>query len=436
MKLVSIHKRVLLLLMVLQTTAMSGQTWSLQQCIDTAMVKNPLIAMGNNRVAISEERYREARSMWLPKVNAAADYRYYTDQPYQLMPQSVFGGPEGVFKEAQFGVPHNINATLQAQMPLYQPQLPGAMSSASAAERLQEEQLRRTQQEVTAEVTGLYYNLQVLKQRADFLKGNIENNNRLLDNMKLLYEHLLAKGSDVDKLRLQAERLATQLNQVNSRIAQTEDALKFVMGVDTSVAFDIGDSIQLHQPSLYSMADAADIRIAEKQNQLLHTELISLKNSRLPSLSLYGTYGTMGYGYDGKPESFLNFYPLGYAGVQLTAPLFSGTVTQHKIKQKKLEILNGDLQVEMLRDKNRMETNNALKQRDIAYRSVRNEESQLALAQKIYDQTILQHREGTASLTDVLLSDNTLRETQLSLMSSIIEYLKADLELKKLTGNL
>lgn len=83
-----------------------------------------------------------------------------------------------------------------------------------------------------------------------------------------------------------------------------------------------------------------------------------------------------------------------------------------------------------------METNNALKQRDIAYRSVRNEESQLALAQKIYDQTILQHREGTASLTDVLLSDNTLRETQLSLMSSIIEYLKADLELKKLTGNL
>lgn len=436
MKLVSIHKLLLLLLIVLQSTALNGQTWSLQQCIDTAMVKNPLIAMGNNRVAISEERYREARSMWLPKVNAAADYRYYTDQPYQLMPQSVFGGPEGVFKEAQFGVPHNINATLQAQMPLYRPQLPGAMSSASAAERLQEEQLRRTQQEVTAEVTGLYYNLQVLKQRADFLKGNIENNNRLLDNMKLLYEHLLAKGSDVDKLRLQAERLATQLNQVNSRIAQTEDALKFVMGVDTSVAFDIGDSIQLHQPSLYSMADAADIRIAEKQNQLLHTELISLKNSRLPSLSLYGTYGTMGYGYDGKPESFLNFYPLGYAGVQLTAPLFSGTVTQHKIKQKKLEILNGDLQVEMLRDKNRMETNNALKQRDIAYRSVRNEESQLALAQKIYDQTILQHREGTASLTDVLLSDNTLRETQLSLMSSIIEYLKADLELKKLTGNL
>lgn len=79
-----------------------------------------MIEMGTNRVAMSGERYREARSMLLPKASVSADYRYYTDQPYQLMPQSVFGGPEGVFKEAQFGVPHNINATLQAQMPIYQ----------------------------------------------------------------------------------------------------------------------------------------------------------------------------------------------------------------------------------------------------------------------------------------------------------------------------
>lgn len=436
MKLVSIHKQWLLLMMALQTTMAVGQTWSLQQCIDTATIKNPMIEMGSNRVAMSAERYREARSMLLPKVSAAADYRYYTDQPYQLMPQSVFGGPEGVFKEAQFGVPHNINATLQAQMPLYQPQLHGAMTSASVAGELQEEQLRKTRQEVTAEVTELYYNLQVLKRRAGYLMGNIENNNRLLNNMKRLHEHLLVKGSDVDKVRLQSERLVTQLELVNSRMDQTTEALKFVMGVDASTHFSISDSIILNEPSLYSINDAPDIRIAEKQKQLLNTELTNLRNSRLPALSLYGAYGTMGYGYDGKPETFLNFYPLGYAGIQLTAPLFSGTVTHRKIKQKKLEILNGDLQVEMLRDKNRMETDNALKQRDIAYRSVRDEESQLALAQKIYDQTILQHREGTASLTDVLLADNTLRETQLSLMSSIIEYLKADLELKKITGNL
>jgi hypothetical protein len=35
---------------------------------------------------------------------------------------------------------------------------------------------------------------------------------------------------------------------------------------------------------------------------------------------------------------FLNFYPIGFAGIQLSYPLFNGTVTQRKINQKKLEI--------------------------------------------------------------------------------------------------
>jgi OMF family outer membrane factor len=41
-----------------------------------------------------------------------------------------------------------------------------------------------------------------------------------------------------------------------------------------------------------------------------------------------------------------------------------------------------------------------------------------------------------ASLTDILLADTALREAQQANISAIIEYLKADLELKKLTGNI
>jgi outer membrane protein TolC len=57
------------------------------------------------------------------------------------------------------------------------------------------------------------------------------------------------------------------------------------------------------------------------------------------------------------------------------------------------------------------------------------------VAQTIYEQTILQQKQGTASLTDVLLADNAFREAQQTYLT-IIDYLKADLELKKLTGNI
>ena len=62
--------------------------------------------------------------------------------------------------------------------------------------------------------------------------------------------------------------------------------------------------------------------------------------------------------------------------------------------------------------------------------------SQIKLAQTIYEQTVLQQKQGTASLTDVLLADTALREAQQNYLSAVVDYLKVDLELKKLTNQL
>ena len=83
-----------------------------------------------------------------------------------------------------------------------------------------------------------------------------------------------------------------------------------------------------------------------------------------------------------------------------------------------------------------MEIENAARQKTIAQNTIINTENQIDLAQSIYEQTILQQKQGTASLTDILLADNALRDAQQSYLSAIIDYLKVDLELKKLKGML
>lgn len=72
----------------------------------------------------------------------------------------------------------------------------------------------------------------------------------------------------------------------------------------------------------------------------------------------------------------------------------------------------------------------------IAQNSIETTRKQVELAKTIYKQTILQQELETASLTDVLLADNALREAQQNYLSAIIDYLKSDLEIKKLTGNI
>jgi OMF family outer membrane factor len=162
MKLVNIHKQKLLLLLLLTgVNAAQAQVWTIQQCIDTAQVHNKNLQMSRNNIAIGEQKEKEAIANLIPKVTVNADYKYFTNLPYQLMPLSTFNptAPEGQFKEAQFGVPHNINANLQLSMPLYNPQVYGAIQTTEIASELTKLQYQKNEEQIYFEISNLYYNV-------------------------------------------------------------------------------------------------------------------------------------------------------------------------------------------------------------------------------------------------------------------------------------
>lgn len=437
MKLVNTYKQILLALLIFFTVnRVNAQQWSLEQCIDTAQVHNKTLQMSRNSILIHEQKEKEAKANLLPKLSLNADYRYFTDQPTQLMPQSVFGGPAGKFKEARFGVPHNINASVQLSIPIYNAQLNSAIDNSSIASELSELQYQRSNEQVIFDISNLYYNAQVLHHQLSFIDSNLINSRKLQRNMGLLHEQLMAKGSDVSKVDLQVEQLITQQENVKSRYSQVLNTLKFLMGLPQEKALSIDPEIKYQIIKEYTGQPTPDIRQAGIQSRLLAGELNTIRYSRLPTLSLFASQGTTGFGYDKSPDQFLKFFPVGFAGVQLSYPIFQGTVIKHRINQKKYELKNNELQISLLNEQNTMQVENAKKQRSVAVKSAETVLIQIKLAQNIYNQSLLQQKEGTASLTDVLLADNALREAQQSYLSAVIDYLKADLDYKKLTGNI
>ena len=419
--------------------AQAQEVWTLKQCIDTAQVHNKTLQISRNNISISEQRKKEAQANLIPKVTANADYKYFMELPTQLMPMNALNpqAPEGQFRDLQFGVPHNINANVQLAMPLYNPQVYGAIQSTQIAKELTELQFQKSEEQVFFDITTLYYNAQIIVHQLAFLDSNIVNTEKLLKNIQLLKDQLLAKGSDVSKVKLQAEQLNTQRQNVNNKLVQILNALKLNIGISLAQNITVVSEIQQEVSLESNTRNVLDLKIIQKQNQLLHSDLKTLNQSRfLPSLNLIASYGTTGFGYDKKPHDFLKFYPIGFAGIQLNYPLFNGTVTQRKINQKKLEITNNELQSKLIAEKNDMEVENAIRQKTIALSTITNTENQIGLAKTIYEQTVLQQKQGTASLTDVLLADNALREAQQNYLNAVIDFLKADLELKKLTGSI
>lgn len=438
-KLVNIHILMMWVFsLALLSFSLSGnaQTWSLQKCIDTAQVYNKNLQMGRNNMELSAERAQEAKANLLPKINLSADYKYFTELPYQLMPQSAFGGPEGMYKEVQMGVPHNMSANIQVAMPLYNSQIYGAIQTTKIASGLNHLQYKKTEEQVYFEISNLYYNAQILVHQQQFIEGNLGNTEKLLENLELLHSQLMIKKSDVSKVALQKEQLQTQRELVKSNLDQVMNALKFSMGISIQQNVEIETEILHQSDAEYLLNQPIDLEIALAQNKLLSSELSTLKNSRLPSVSLYGSYGQSGFGYEEKPNDFLKFYPVSFAGLQLSVPIFNGTVTKRKINQKKIEIQNSELQMNNVAEQNNMLIENATRKRFVTQQTIENTTNQIDLAKTVYDEMVLQQKQGTSSLTEILLADNALREAQQNQLTAIIDYLKADLELKKLTGNI
>lgn len=440
MKLVNTHKLLLfLLLLVVSMVALAQPKWSLQQCLDTALILNKQLRMAKNNVAQREQLLKEAKAQLLPKLSLNADYRYYMDLPTQLLPLNIFNPqvPAGEFKEAQFGVPHTINANLQLQLPLYSPQAYGAIKQAGLFTELADLQVLKSEEQLLYEITGLYYNAQILQHQLLFLDSNLLNSSKLIQNITLLKEQLLATGTDLRKVYLQNTQLQTQRELIQAKLFQVLEYLKLSIGIPEDISFRV-DPIQEPVPApAYDVQIPLDVQIVQQEKKLLEMELNTLHRSgKLPSVNFQAFYGSTGFGYHQQPSPFLKFYPLGYAGIQFSYPIFNGTITKRKITKKQLEISNNQLQEQFLTDKMQAELKNTNRQKQVLQKAIMTSREQLDLAKAIYDQTLLQHKQGLANLTDILLADNAVRDAQQQLLTSWIDLLKADLELKKITSNL
>lgn len=430
-----LNRFLLILAILIMNITAQAQTLSLDQCIDTALIYNRNIKLSQQDVNISTEKNREIRGNLLPKLNGIADYRYYTNLPYQLMPAAAFGGPEGTYKEVQFGVPQSLNANLQIAVPIFNSTAISAIKSTQIAIELSEIQKTKTDEDVVLEVSNAYYNAQILLTQITFLDSNIINTDKLVKTTTLLYQQQIAKGTDVDRLKLQVEQITTQRSTVFSQYQQVLNALKYLMGKPISDSIEVLNTERSVVNTSFHSQITTDILLIDKKIEFNNSELNGLRNSRLPSLSAYGVYGTTGFGTTGS-NSFFNFHPIGYVGVQLSVPLFNGRVTQHKIAGKKIEIEKSNIQKELVTEKSKLDLKNAEMQYSLAIRNISVVSSQTELAKKIYNNTVLQNQQGIASITDLLLADNSLRETQQNYLAALINLHRAELEYKRVTGNL
>jgi outer membrane protein TolC len=434
---VNIHKlNCLLILALVFTAVLQAQVWPLDQVIKHANTHNKSLVVAENKKGIAVEKEREVRSQTFPQLKLAADYRYYAELPYQLLPLSVFNGPEGQFKEAQFGVPHNASVGLSFSLPLFNPSRKAMSDVASAGSEVAGLQTLQSGDQLFYDLSVHYFNAQVLRNQLAFADSNLANSRKLLRVVSQLREQGLARQIDVDQARLQMEQVSTQRDLAEGSYRQIINTIRWLAGIEQDTPLEAELQPEFDNPIPESDESSLERKIADARIRMVRAEWDALKRTRLPNVVATAQLNGVGLGYTGEPESFWKSYLHAYGGIQLQWPIYQGGRTNYQERQKYLEMENVLLERDMLSDKLSMQRTNIIIQMDSRRKAAGLALDRITQGQAVYEQMLALQAQGMASVPDVLQADNALREMQHAYLSATVSYLAAVLDWKKINGRL
>jgi outer membrane protein TolC len=415
-----------------------AQEYDLNQLLDLAMKNDFSVQAARLDEAKTNAKIDEVRSGLLPSLNVSGDYKRYFKIPGQVVPASVFGGPEGEFSTLAFGLPYNLSTTAQVTQALYNPSIKYALKAANLNRELTSLSTIRTKEDVAYNVTDAYYSLVTVTQQMAFLDSNLISLDRLYKVSDLLYQNKLGQRVDVDRILINKTTTETQQATLKDNYNQLVNLLKYYTGIPQNDSIRITISVRGVALPAYAEWDKArrtDVALLQKQKDLNELQDRNIRSGLIPTVNAYGVANMAFYAQGGENSTFQDV-PGYWAGLQLNWNVFDGMARKAKRSQNQIDREKLDVQLRQTREMIQMEESNARNKFGVEQKNINAKKDQVALAEKVYKQIQLQFKEGTVSLTDVIQAENSLLDAQNNYLTSLVQLLKAELEWKKATGQL
>lgn len=420
------------------TSAHAQQAFTLRQAIDYGRSHSPAMAIAANDQRRAEAVAQEAVAGYLPQVNGTGSLDDNLKRQTTILPAGTFGSEP---RAVQFGTQFNTNLSVQADQVLIDvAQLNGIQANKPNRE-MAAIKLKQAEEQLVYDVAKAYAQAQTYREQVTLLDENIKQYEELVPILRLRLEKGVVQQLDVDRVEVTQRNILSQraLAQANYEVALAQ--LKRTMGMPMQEQLTIADQVRsatdMHQPSgsTFAMDKLLGYRYNEQSLLLQGIDLKRKRNAFLPTLSAYGRYGAMAQGNE-LGASYDNWFNFAAVGLKLNVPLFSGLRRSSQIKQSEIALEN-------LREQQR----NANLGYELDYLSadtrllsststVSNDDDNLKLAERVFNNTNLQYQQGTATLSDLLNADYQLKEARNNWTTSVLNRSIAVIDLEKAKGTL
>jgi len=422
-----------------------GQVMTLPECIKAGIANN--LSIGNARIGIERGRtgVSQNRSRLLPVINGVVQFTDYLKSPVNVTTGTVLGSdfPDDPTWQTIKSMQYNATAGIQLSMPLYDKTIRTAIDVARTVESINSLSYEKAVEDLTVQISKVYYLAQASQEQERLTDENVMRMEELCGITEALYEQGVVLEVDLNRVRINLQNLRTQRSQSHTLHCQQLNLLRFLMDMAPETPLEVmrmTESIEpLHSTGISE--ELPELRLNAQQKVLAEQRIKTVKAGYLPTLSLTGYAGGIGY-----QEKFLDFFHSSaatdnwfgncYIGLAVRIPLFDASSKKLQIRQHQYDVRQAANRMELTWKQLGEDYTNAMLQFDHNTEVFRTQAENRRQAEDVYNVTEEQYKEGVASMTSLLQDEMQLRTAQAACIQALCQCRLAQLDLLKLSGNL
>lgn len=426
-------------------SACHGQEMTLQECIKTGIANN--LSLANARIGLDKGRtaVSQNRSRLLPVINGIFQFTDYLKNPVNVTTGTLLGSdfPEDPTWQTIKSMQYNANAGIQLSMPLYNQTILTAIDVAKTVEKINSLSYEKAVEDLTMQISKVYYMAQASQEQERLTNENILRMEELCAITEALYQQGVVMEVDLNRVRINLKSLKTQHDQSLTLHCQQLNMLRFLMDLAPETPLEVTLMAENMEPLPATGVNEAlpELLLSEQQKTLAEQRIKTVKAGYLPTFSLTGYVGALGY-----QEKFSHFFHTGtatdnwfgncYIGLSVRIPIFEANSKRLQIRQYRYDAQQAANRMELMRKQLDENYANAMLQLNHNIEVFRTQTESRCQAEEVYNVTEEQYKEGEASMTALLQDEMQLRTAQTACVQALCQCRLARLDLLKLSGNL
>jgi outer membrane protein len=307
-------------------------------------------------------------------------------------------------------------------------------------ERIQDENLKKAETNIKADVKKAFYTSLLLKKVIELNEQRLENSRENLRVVEARYNGGIALEYDVLRARVSDGTIETELLSSRNQLIVANNNLKFVIGLKDDSRVDVTGNIIYDSSEVWGTTDELIRKISEenvnirqlKLNKLIYEQLAEVDYANyLPKLYLFGQYLLQANENDSKSIASYRFFNAVTAGIGLSWDL-NVFRNSYREDQSLIEVRKTEEQISKFKELLKTQTHSVLVKIEDAKSRIRSQRELLSSAERGFELANISYKNGVLNQIDVLNANLGMTQVKLMYITAVYDYLIARTELEQL----